>query len=174
MKNNTIISFKKLSNADLPIFTNWFSNSHVRSWWPVPQKDELLEHFLKRIRSKNTFGYIVNPNDKPIGYIQYYYIDPQGEKTGKGLPKLPPNTIGTDQFIGEAQYIGKGIGTLMLKKFIQFLQEIEPKTKTIIVDPDPANLVAIRCYEKVGFNKIGTYQMSYGPCLLMQYDIHDK
>ena len=153
------------------MYTSGGRHSHVHKWWPTLQKDETIEHFLRRIRSKDTFGYIVNFNDKPIGYIQYYYINPTGEKVGRYLPKLPSYTIGTDQFIGDPEYISKGIGTSMIKKFIFYIGKIEPQTTTIIVDPEPANYAAIRCYEKVGFERIGTYETAYGSCLLMRYNI---
>ena len=171
MQYQESLSFKKLSKDDVPLLVTWFSEPHVRQWWPILKKDEVVEHFLKRIRSKNTFEYIVSIDGKPIGYIQYYYIDPMGEKTGKWLPELPPGTIGTDQFIGDPHYIGKGIGTRMIKKFIDYLRTIEPDIPTIIVDPEPTNYAAIRCYEKVGFKRVGIYETPRGPFLLMRYDI---
>lgn len=84
---------------------------------------------------------------------------------------MPQTTVGTDQFIGELNYIGKGYGTLAIKSFILFLGKINPNITTIIVDPEPNNYAAIRCYEKVGFREIGTFQTSYGPALLMRFDI---
>ena len=171
MSQNKDISFKNLTKEDVPLFIKWFAQPHVNKWWPVIEKDEVVEHFLKRIRSKNVFGYIVYLGQKPIGYIQYYYVDGTGQKTEEYLPELPAGTIGTDQFIGEPDCIGKGIGTRMIKEFIAYLLTIEPTCKTIIVDPEPANYAAIRCYEKVGFAKVGEYQMNDGPCLLMQYDV---
>ncbi len=166
-----VISFKKLTPDDISLMIKWFEQPHVSKWWPILAKDEVIAHFLKRIRSKDTFGFIVYLGGKPIGYIQYYYIDAAGEKTGKYLPEFPAHTIGTDQFIGNPEYIGKGVGTQMVKAFIAYVQQLEPNTTTIIVDPEPVNHAAIRCYEKVGFKKVGTYETAYGACLLMRYDL---
>ena len=164
-------SFKKLTEDDLPLLLTWFNEPHVQQWWPIPEKNEVLKHFLTRIRSKDTFGYIVYFNNTPIGYIQYYYIDRTNPKTGEWLPvTLPDNTVGTDQFIGDPNFLNKGYGTQFIKAFIGYLQQIEPQITTIIVDPDPSNLAAIKCYEKVGFKNMGNYQTSYGPILLMRYD----
>lgn len=171
MQSHGTVSFKKLTKEDVPLLAKWFSYSHVNRWWPTLEQDEGIDHFLKRIRSKDTFGFIVYRDDKPVGYIQYYYIDPKSEKTGKYLPELLPNSVGTDQFIGEPDLISKGLGTKMITLFIEHLRKIEPQVATIIVDPDPANAAAIRCYEKVGFKKILVYDTSYGPCLLMKYDL---
>lgn len=163
-------TFKKLIESDLPLLLSWFKEPHVQKWWPTPEKGELLGKFLQRIRSKDTFGYIVYFGDHPIGYIQYYYIDRTNKKAGSWLPPLPETTVGTDQFIGDPQYLGKGYGTLFIKQFINELKKIEPTVTTIIVDPDPENFVAIRCYEKVGFTRIGVYDVSGEKHLLMRYD----
>src|SRR5271156_6736384 len=52
------ISFKKLTEHDIPLLLTWFAEPHVYQWWPVLEKNEPLDNFLKRIRSVNTFGYI--------------------------------------------------------------------------------------------------------------------
>lgn len=164
-------TFKKLIESDLPLLLHWFKEPHVQKWWPTPIENELLEKFLQRIRSKDTFGYVVFLDDQPIGYIQYYYIDRTNKKAGAWLPPLPETTVGTDQFIGDPQYLGKGYGTLFIKEFINELKKIEPTVTTVIVDPDPENAIAIRCYEKVGFVKIGIFDVPEGKHLLMRYDI---
>ena len=170
MASDTHFTFKKLTADDIPQLLVWFDEPHVNKWWPTLSKDETIEHFLKRIRSKDTFGYIVYLGTIPIGYIQYYYIDRTVEKAGSWLPELPAATVGTDQFIGEPQYIGKGYGTKLVTAFIEYLKEMEPYITTIIVDPEPENLAAIRCYEKVGFTRVGEFKRPYGLALLMRYD----
>lgn len=65
--SNTNFSFEKLSDNNMNLLTDWFKEPHVNKWWPTPEENESKEHFLKRIRSKNTFGYIINLNNIPIG-----------------------------------------------------------------------------------------------------------
>jgi aminoglycoside 6'-N-acetyltransferase len=167
-------TFKKITETDLPILLTWFKEPHVQQWWPIPTQDEVLAHFLKRIRSKDTFGYLALLDGMPIGYIQYYYLDTSEAKTGAYLPVIfPKTTIGTDQFIGDPTYLHKGYGTQFIKAFIDYLRTIEPTMTTIIVDPEPTNLAAIRCYEKVGFKRVIEYDTPYGPALLMRYDYFD-
>jgi len=143
----------------------WFKAPHVAQWWPVPEEHEdFFNSFLKRIRS-GTQPYLVLCNDRPIGYIQTYSIDVSKDKW---LPELSGNIIGIDQFIGEADYLGKGFGTLFIKAFVANLVA-KDKAVTIVVDPDPTNGAAIRCYEKVGFKKVGVYEAPWGPALIMIY-----
>src|SRR5271155_5952869 len=100
-------SFEKITEKSLPFLLTWFKEPHVQKWWPIPTQDEVYAHFLKRIRSKDTFGYLVIADGTPIGYIQYYYLDMSETKTGAHLPvTLPESTVGTDQFIGDPSYLG--------------------------------------------------------------------
>lgn len=162
-------TFESIDERNYPsrqaLLDKWFKASHVARWWPVPEEHEdFFNSFLKRIRS-GAQPYLVLCNDRPIGYIQTYSINVSKDRW---LPKLSGNIIGIDQFVGEPEYLGKGIGTLFIKAFVANLVA-KDKTVTIVVDPDPTNAVAIRCYEKVGFKKIGVYQAPWGPALIMIY-----
>jgi aminoglycoside 6'-N-acetyltransferase len=177
MKQQTVsynFAFKPIEKQNLlpllPLLHSWFQMPHIVQWWPVPRKDEdFFNSFLKRIRS-GTKPYLVLCNDLPIGYLQCYDVN---LATNSWLPKLAGNMIGIDQFIGEPDYLGKGIGTLFIKKFVENLIA-KDGSLTIVVDPDPTNAAAIRCYEKVGFKKHGEYQAPWGPALLMVYSKEAK
>lgn len=163
-------TFKLVEEKDLPLLLNWFKNPHVNLWWPIPDvQEDFFKSFLERIRAGIKKPYIVSLNDLPIGYIQSYSVDPL---THPWLPKLPNNGnfIGIDQFIGEPDYLYKGLGPLFIKQFIDDLITKDPNL-TIIVDPDPINPIAIRCYEKVGFKKLGEFQAPWGPALVMIYKL---
>jgi RimJ/RimL family protein N-acetyltransferase len=172
MHDNLQFTFTKLTENDLPLLLKWFKEPHVAQWWPIPEDQEsFFTQFLEKIRSTNTFPYLVLMNNKPIGYIQYYYIDPLSLQNA-WLPSLPENTIGTDQFIGEVHYTNKGYGCRFIKEFIIYVVTHEIREiPAVIVDPHPHNKAAIRCYEKGGFVAIGTYETPEGPALLMRYDI---
>ncbi len=159
-------SFKPITKKDVPLLLKWFKEPHVIKWWPTPKEDEdFFAHFLKRIRSKDTFAYLVLLDNEPIGYIQYYLIDKQ---KNPWLPELPEKIVGTDQFIGRPELIGKGLGPEFIKEFIEsilFTKEID----AVIVDPEPKNKAAIRCYEKIGFKLLGEFQAPWGPAQVMIY-----
>ena len=165
-------TFRQVTKEDLDVVCPWFKEPHVKQWWPVPlEGEDFFKSFIKRIRM-GTVPYIVLLDNKPIAYIQTYPISQQRDEKKSWLPLLPDNTIGTDQFIGPSDYVGKGFGALMLKEFITYLRTNNTNITTIVVDPDPANQAAIKCYEKVGFKKIGEFQAPWGRALLMRYDVH--
>ena len=161
-------TFKPVEKNDLPLLYTWFKKTHVELWWPVPdEQEDFFKSFLERIRAGVKKPYIVLLNDLPIGYIQSYSVD---KTTHSWLPKLPSdgNVIGIDQFIGEPDYLYKGFGPLFIKQFVDDLIAKDPSI-TVVVDPDPTNSVAIRCYEKVGFKQLGVYQAPWGPALVMTH-----
>lgn len=172
MNDDLHFTFRKLTEDDLFLLLKWFKEPHIARWWPIPEaQEDFFNKFLEKIRSKDTFPYLVLLNNKPIGYIQYYFLDFLPPKS-TWFPLVPKDTVGIDQFIGEPTLIGKGYGCRFIKEFIVYLATHETKEiPAIIVDPDPANIAAIRCYEKVGFKGIGTYETPQGPVLFMRYDI---
>jgi aminoglycoside 6'-N-acetyltransferase Ib len=54
----------------------------------------------------------------------------------------------------------------MVTQFVEFLFRGSAVTK-VQTDPAPTNLRAIRCYEKVGFRKVGIVDTPDGPEVLM-------
>ena len=70
---------------------------------------------------------------------------------------------GVDQFIGEPEFWGKGIGTNFMKLLTQYLFN-KKGADAVILDPHTNNQRAIRCYQKVGFDVIK---------LLPQHELHD-
>lgn len=157
-------TFKPLSSPDLNLLCQWLEKPHVLEWWNDNLKsEEIKEKYGKRIGDNVVCPYIAYLNDKPIGFIQYYWAS----KIGDGWwPNEDENTVGLDQFIGEEDYINKGFGTLMIKEFIQFLFQ-NPLIKKIITEADPDNFRAKRCYEKVGFREVGIIDTPDGKSILM-------
>jgi len=59
---------------------------------------------------------------------------------------------GMDQFIGEADYWNKGIGTLLVTSMVNYLIGSKKATR-VVMDPQVRNTRALKCYEKCGFKK---------------------
>ncbi len=70
------------------------------------------------------------------------------------LINLPSKLAAIDFFLGEAEYLNKGIGLLALKNFLENF--IDKQYTHVLVDPDRKNIAAIKTYEKAGFKIIKT------------------
>lgn len=147
MKSSTI-SFKPLQEDDLELLCKWLDKPHIKEWWNDGlNHDEIKDKYRKRIGDTIVVSFIVYLDSKPIGFIQYYHAN----KVRDGWwSEEVEGTIGIDQFIGEKDLINRGIGTEMIRAFVDHLF-CNLNAKKIITDVDPKNRRAIRCYEKVGF-----------------------
>ncbi|HEV2513898.1 MAG TPA: GNAT family N-acetyltransferase [Devosia sp.] len=152
--------FRPVTRADLPLLAGWLAEPHVAQWWDDPL--EGLKSIEGHIDSISVEPFIVELNGKPIGYIQSY--DPHLED-GHPYQDQPTGTLGIDQFIGLPELIGKGHGPRLIEAFVELL--FDEGAIRVIIDPDPANVAAIRAYEKAGFERFDTRHSEYGPALMM-------
>jgi aminoglycoside 6'-N-acetyltransferase len=79
--------------------------------------------------------------------------------------------FGIDQFIGYSKLFNKGIGTKIIRIFIEYISQ-HKDVDIIILDPDVSNHRAIRSYEKSGFKKVK--KINNGTSWLMEYKINHR
>jgi aminoglycoside 6'-N-acetyltransferase len=152
--------FRPMQAADLPLVRNWLAAPHVSYWW-----GDAAEQFAlvsEDLNEPAMHQFIVAKDDRPFGYLQCYDPDAWPEN---GFGAYPPGTRGIDQFIGEADMIGCGHGSLFIRAFVD--NSLANGTPRVLTDPDPSNTRAIRAYEKAGFRKTGLVETPDGGALLM-------
>ncbi len=155
--------FRPVTRRDLALIGKWLGEPHVAKWWGP--RDEELADIEKHIDSISVEPFIAEWNGKPLAYMQTY--DPHLED-GHPYQDQPLGTLGIDISIGDPALTGKGHGSRMIAAFVEML--FEEGAPRIIIDPDPANLAAIRAYEKAGFAAFDTRETVYGPALMMARD----
>ena len=170
---NGRLSVRGLEERDLKLMTKWLSDNAVLEYYEGrdnPFDERQAEQVFLEVNDEET-KCIVEYMNKPIGYIQFYEVD---EKTRINYGYSDENIYGIDQFIGETDYWGKGIGTLLVKSMTAFLLHKKGAQK-VIMDPQARNERAIRCYKKCGFKKVRElhahelHEGIYQDCWLMEY-----
>lgn len=161
------LAFRPLTDEDLPMMCEWLNRPHLQRWWR--EQDTSLEtirsRYLPRIREEDcAHPYIAMLQLFPIGYIQYYLANAGDPDWWPDAPG--PGVLGIDQFLADEHRLGQGLGTAMVRAFASMLFD-DPSATEIRVDPRPENLRAIRCYEKVGFERRGRITTPDGPALMM-------
>lgn len=160
------LSFRKLETHDLELLADWIKLPHVAEWWGPESslaKAAIKQRYHSYICAGTVYPFVIVLGGQPIGYIQFY----GATKADHNGWQEPEGSYGVDLFIGEIKSLGLGHGTNIVKQFIDYLF-IEKQAKLIIIDPDPNNLRAIRCYEKAGFTRIGLRETIEGTHLLME------
>jgi len=152
------ITFKKLTQEDLPLLLKWLSAAHVKTWWDaesvwspetVKQKYSTYIDGYKEEKyiKKPINAYFIVADEIPCGYLQCY--NAYDFMRIAQLADLRASLGAFDMFIREPQFLNKEIGSTALKIF--FDEFFSHSYEYIFADSHSKNTGAIRCYEKAGF-----------------------
>ena len=155
-------AFREMTADDLPMIKRWLAAPHVREWWGDPA--EQLELVSGDLDEPAMDQYIVSTDGRDFAYLQCYDLT----AWNSGFGEQPKGTRGIDLFIGEADMIEHGHGSLMIRAFVD--ERLQRGTPRLVTDPDPNNLRARRAYENAGFAPVGMADTPDGPSLLMVCD----
>lgn len=156
------ISFKNLQSDNLLLLYNWLNEPFVKEWYGRDEKSDLesvTKKYTPRIEGKDpTHCFIVSYETIPFGYIQTYKLSDYPDFV-QHLDVDPETIAGIDLFIGNMDFVGKGLGGAMLKKFLKEVVFTQDDINACIIDPEPKNIRAIKSYEKAGFKYLKTIQV---------------
>ncbi|MEP9379487.1 GNAT family N-acetyltransferase [Aquabacter sp. CN5-332] len=151
-------SFRPMIDGDLPRVVSWLAEPHVAAWWHDGEDFEFVSGDLDH---PDFAQFIVACDERPFAYLQCYRISDWHVSFGP----QPPETRGLDQFIGDADMVGRGHGSAFVAAFAEGL--FARGVPRVVVDPRPDNSRAIRAYEKAGFTRDREVTTPDGPALLM-------
>lgn len=158
--------FRPLAPADLPMLYEWMGQPHWAQWWGAAESFSAVQaEYGAWIADPSVVQpCIVLLDGVPFGYAQSYA--PLYAGGGWWPEETDPGVRGIDQSIARPQDLDRGLGTAMVKALIGKIFS-SPGVTRIQTDPHPANLRAIRCYEKAGFRAVREVRTPDGPALLM-------
>ena len=146
------------------LLSAWVRAPHVARWWGDPSKQ--LEAALRRPVAGGAALIVVD--GVRVGYIRWERL-PREELEAAGLSELPAGTVDIDVAIGEAQYLGRGIGTRALAMVAERLSE-DREVAAIVLATSVDNEAAIRASRKAGFRRQRTFEGGeYGWMWLLQW-----
>jgi aminoglycoside 6'-N-acetyltransferase len=157
--NDRAITFRPLARTDLPSVSRWLSTPHVKRWWPDPSDLASLERkYGPRIDGDvPTEMFVIEVERQSVGVIQRYrtHDHPEWERalnaTGADLGRC---SAGIDYLIGEAELVGRGIGTRAIEAFIKQLFSDYDDIDTVAVAVQQANARSWWALEKAGFIRV--------------------
>lgn len=165
MVEDSLLCFIPLSRDHFSLLSKWLQEPHVAQWWSdgtvwdfsaVATKYSSYVHSYKineQGEKKPIYAFVIACDGVPIGYIQYYNVfDFQRDEFECVKNLFPENCAALDIFLGEILYTGKGLGSALLKNFLE--EHVWKHFCACYVDPVGENEGAIRAYEKAGFEKI--------------------
>ncbi len=149
--------------ADLELLQRWDEEPHVVE--SDPNDDWGWEVELGRQVDWRE-QWIAEVDGRPIGFMEI--IDPAREDDHY-WGDCPPNLRAIDIWIGEADALGQGYGTQMMRQAIDRCFA-DPAVTAIVIDPLQSNTAAIRFYERLGFRAVGPRRFGEDDCLVMRLE----
>lgn len=169
--NAPSITFEPVQAAHLPLLAGWLNSPHIREWWGDPETELGYIRDMVEGRDPHCRPFIFYVDGEPTGYIQQWFIGPHQTPEWIAdhpwLAALPADTVGVDLSVGRAECLSQGLGSHVLRIFVEDLRKAG--YCNIIIDPDPANQRAIRAYEKAGFCVIPELVGDSGDSLIMRH-----
>jgi aminoglycoside 6'-N-acetyltransferase len=155
------VTFVPLAEEHRAMLQGWLSSEHARQWWGDPAEEVRL---IYAVEDGQHEPYVACIAGKPVAYIQAWW--PTRHDDIPWQKDMPRTTRGIDITVGDAENLGKGLGSLIVKNFAAKLFA-EGATR-IIIDPDIRNERAIAAYVKAGFRPYDTHVGQDGTDLLME------
>lgn len=169
------LTVRTITEQDVALVSKWLQDSDVLAYYEGrdnPQSEEMVREKLLPRQSDPCIACVVEYERTPIGYIQFYQIEPE-ERAVYGYDS-DEIIYGMDQFIGETAYWNRGVGTELVRAMCAYLTDTREASK-VVMDPQAWNARALRCYEKCGFRKVKWlpgrewHEGSKRDCWLMEY-----
>lgn len=156
------ITFRPATVEDCKMIREWIKINEFTCHWyyfdKIPRLSTLETKMPKKMKEPNTRANIVLIDNVSIGYIQSYPVDGNGNWTKQ--VKVAENMASIDYFIGDINYIHKGIGSKMILEYIE--QVVKKENYAVaMISPDPGNAVQQKLMAKCGFKYIKTVGIPY-------------
>lgn len=154
------ISFQPIKRSDFPQLENWLAEPHVKLWW----HDELDAAAIEKKYGPRVDGtepchvFLIQYKRVPIGLIQYYLWSDY-PKHATQLSAVE-NSAGIDLAIGNPQMVGRGLGSKIIREFLDQVVFKNPLVETVITDPEEKNVQSVRAFTKAGFQVVRSVRLA--------------
>lgn len=152
------ITFRRVTRDDFGLLAAWLAEPHVARWWVHEYTPDAIER---------DFGPSVDgaePNEDhlalragtPIGLIQYSRFADYPEYVDEVEPVMPvpDGAVSIDYLVGDPSLVGHGVGTAMLRAFVDRIWRVDPTATCVVVPVNSANVASWRALLAAGFRLV--------------------
>lgn len=139
------ITIRKFEKKDINNKIRWINDSKNNKYlhYDLPlEYDRTLKWFEKNFNNKNRFDAVIEFNNMPVGLIGLLDIDEKNLKAEYYV------------VVGEINLKGKGIATEATRLLLEYAFN-KLNLNKIYLFTEEENLIAQKCFERVGFKKEG-------------------
>lgn len=158
MDGMRIISWRRLGEADFPLLRRWLEQPFVARWWNHETSPEAVARdFGPAARDEEPSEDLLMLLDGvPFGLVQRCrFADyPEYGDELAGQAEVPEGAMSIDYLIGEASYVGQGLGTRMIRVIVEATWSDHPDATAVLVPVHVGNHASWRALEKAGLRRI--------------------
>lgn len=164
------VSFRPLNRSDFPQLQRWLAEPHVVAWWhePLDLRDIETKYGPRIDGIEPTHVFAIEFHQRPVGWIQWYrWSDYQEHAQQLGAE---PESAGIDLAIGEKELIGIGLGSSVIREFLDQIVFIDPSINAIVTDPEECNRRSLNAFKKAGFTITKTVKLpkeAFSRCVML-------
>ena len=164
------IAFRPLVAEDLRRVHEWLHREHVRRWWrPDERYEDTAAHYLPALEGREPADlYLIVVDDRPVGMLETYLVADYPDY--EAIVKVGPGVAGVDIFIGEEELTGRGLGTEVLRRFVDEIVFAKPGTTACVAGVEIGNAASLRAFAKAGFRPVLEYVEEGRPERLLRRD----
>lgn len=168
------VTFRRLSDDDLPTLHTWLNEPGVVRWWEDDDVtwEGVVHDYGSAAVDDEAEHWIAVVDGRDLGWIQCYAVVDEPEEAQPWWELGVDRTAaGIDYLIGDPASRGAGLGTRMVRAFVEdVVFARHPGWTQACAAPLAANVASWRALEKAGFRFVGIVEDRFGPARLMACD----
>ncbi len=160
------VGFRPLRRSDFERLRSWLNQPHVYEWWGTESGPDGLggpgPHAATAAQVAEEYGpaadgvdptsrFVILVDGVPAGLIQWYRLCDSPEY---GAAIGEPTGAGVDLLLGDPGRVGRGIGPLVIDRFLVEVVFAQPGVRRCVAGPDVRNVRSIRAFTKAGFEGV--------------------
>ncbi len=153
-----MVTWRHVTPDDFPLLARWLAQPHVARWWHHEKSAAAVARDFgpSARREEPNEDLLASLDGAPIGLLQRSFLHDYPEYLDELTPltTVPPRAMTIDYLIGEAAYVGRGIGTRMIRSALEHLWVDHKDAECVIVAVHADNTGSWRVLEKAGLTRV--------------------
>ena len=163
------ISFRRLEATDLPLLFRWLNEPGVVRWW---EGRDVSWAAVVNDHTGDTWPFehwVALVGEQPLGWSRCYRAADFEEETYHWRDHLDMASTGAiDYLVGAEEFRGRGLGTVMIRSFVETVVfERHPEWTAAAAGPFAANRASVKALGNAGFRQVAVVPDDVAPCVLM-------
>lgn len=166
------IGFRAMTHDDLPLLHRWLEEPETQGWFRHDDTsyEGVVEHYSPALDGVEPVDlWIVQVDGRDAGWLQSFLLADHPEYLDLCVDAgARADAGGIDYLLGDPTDRDHGLGSTMLRTFVEQRCFDEWGWSQVVSGPEPANVRSWRALEKAGFTFLAAIVGEDGPERLMQ------